>query len=126
MVRLRRMFLALANRVRSPTATEAVTASLPTMAGGYSAKFNEISSLKMQQIVVAIHVRETRGEATTLRQLHAVADMTQPEALLALGHLERAGSVCIEDNLNDAFASELILTEPTRRWIEQNRIGEHT
>lgn len=124
MARLRNTFSALATLIRRRPTDEGAPGSTPGLHDGG----NHISSMAlrkaMQQLTAAIYIRETRGDVTTIRQLHAIAGLTQPEALLALGRLQQRGSVHIEHNLYDAFASEVTLTQTARAWIMQNRNRE--
>lgn len=74
----------------------------------------------MKQVTATLYSREARGAVTTLRDLHAVADLSQRDALAALGQLEQAGTVQIDRNLDDAFASRIHLTAPPRRVIKSS------
>lgn len=73
----------------------------------------------MNKVTAALFGRESSGMRTSLRQLHKVADLSQPDALVALKRLQRAGTVTIEHDLNDAFASQVELTAQTRRSIAE-------
>ncbi len=67
----------------------------------------------------AISVRESQGQTTSLRQLHTIAPLAQPEALKAVTELEKHGMIEIEHNLYDALDSQVTLTEKMRRNIER-------
>lgn len=73
----------------------------------------------MEKVAIAIFDRETRSQATTLRDLPRFAGLSQPEALVALGRLEKAGSVRIDSHIDDAFASTVTLTDPARAWLRK-------
>lgn len=76
-------------------------------------------ALRMAQMTSLIHLRELRGMTTTLRQLHQISDLDQPEALTLIAHLEAARIVTIERNLGDAFESTIALQETTRRRLDR-------
>ncbi len=82
-------------------------------------KGESVYSDAMQKVAAALFLREQQGKVTTLRNLHEIAELPQPEAMLALGRLQKAGYVRIEHNLKDAFSSEVILTEGTRSWFDE-------
>ena len=67
----------------------------------------------------AIHARAVAGEATTLRQLHKITHLTQPEALRAVAELERADLLSIEHDVNDALESKVLLDEAMKASISQ-------
>ena len=78
------------------------------------------SEQAVKRVSAALYSRDVNGTATTLRELHQIAQLTQPEALSALGHLQKKGCVEIAPNLDDAFASRVSLTAVAREWIETN------
>ncbi|MEP3421194.1 MAG: hypothetical protein ABJN35_05640 [Erythrobacter sp.] len=49
------------------------------------------------------------GYETTLRQLHKISDMSQPEALTVIAQLENSGIIAIDHNIGDAFESVVIV-----------------
>ena len=71
----------------------------------------DLSAVQMAQMTSAIHLRAVRGETTTLRQLHKISDLGQPQALTVIAELERAGVVLIDRNLSDAFESVVSLSD---------------
>ena len=76
-------------------------------------------ALRMAEVTAAIHLRELGGLSTTLRQLHKITEMSQPEALGLIRRLENAGIVRIEGNLADAFESTVFLTGEARRRMDR-------
>lgn len=71
-------------------------------------------TVRKGEIVQALKAREAAGTVTTLRQLHTVTGLNQPEALSLANHLERDGVVRIDRNLGDAFESLIVLTDATK------------
>lgn len=65
-------------------------------------------------IMRALHRREAAGKSTTLRQLHLVAQLSQPEALRAIAELECEGRIVIEHDLHDALESPITLAPGMR------------
>lgn len=82
------------------------------------------TALRMAAMTSAIHGREITGQTTTLRQLHRIAELTQPEALTVVAKLERAGLVEIDHNVGDRFESTISLTEVTRRRLDRATKGK--
>lgn len=82
------------------------------------------TAVRMAEMAAALHSRETGGETTTLRQLHKIAELTQPEALTIVDRLERAGLVAIDHNVGDRFESTISLTERTRRRLDRASKGK--
>lgn len=78
----------------------------------------------MAEMTAAIHSRELEGETTTLRQLHHIAELTQPEALTVVDQLEQAGIVDIDHNVGDRFESTISLSESTRRRLDRATKGK--
>ena len=70
----------------------------------------------------AIREREKQGEATTLRQLHTLLDISQPTALRIAHLLSREGVVRIEENPVDHFESTVRLTPQTRECFVRRRV----
>lgn len=79
----------------------------------------DTGAMDMPEITTAIHLRQRAGHVTTLRQLHKVCELTQPEALTVIAELEHAGIVLIEHNVADAFESTVSLTEEARLRLER-------
>lgn len=75
---------------------------------------------RMAQLTSAIYARECEGEETTLRQLHKISDLSQPEALNTVSALERAGIVKIDTSLTDAFESLVVLTEDAKAGLQSS------
>lgn len=71
----------------------------------------------MIHLTSVLREREEAGQATTLRQLHTCANLSQREALRAVRSLELAAIVTIEPDHADAFASLIQLTETARRRL---------
>ncbi|MFU7528882.1 hypothetical protein [Qipengyuania sp. ASV99] len=78
----------------------------------------------MVEVATAIQSRQAGGHATTLRQLHTISSLSQPQALTLIRALERAGIVHIESNLGDAFESTITLTEKAQRWLDRDLTGQ--
>lgn len=74
---------------------------------------------KMAIMLSAIHFREMQGQTTTLRQLHQISEMPQPEALSLVDKLQKSGIVEIETNLGDAFESRVTLNGDTRKRMNR-------
>ncbi|WP_152434559.1 hypothetical protein [Erythrobacter sp. THAF29] len=70
-------------------------------------------------VAQAIHARASAGEATTLRQLHKITQLTQPEALKVVAELERANLLSIEHDVHDALESTVILDDAMRVSLAQ-------
>lgn len=66
---------------------------------------------QMAQMIDALTRHRAAGYETTLRQLHKICDLTQPQALSLLTQMEQAGIVTIDRNLGDAFESVINLNE---------------
>lgn len=58
----------------------------------------------------AIYQREQSGEATTLRELHKITELTQQRALKAADELQRAGALKIEGDMLDALGANVALS----------------
>ncbi len=90
----------------------------------------QTTTVRMAQVTTAVHQRQMAGMATTLRQLHRISELSQPEALTVIADLERAGIVEINRNLADAFESTITLTEESRRRlalaVDAEETGEET
>lgn len=86
--------------------------------------FQEKSADKMAVMMSAIHLREMSGQSTTLRQLHQISEMPQPEALNLIDRLQKAGIVEITTNLGDAFESQITLNDATRRRLDRASMRE--
>jgi DNA-binding MarR family transcriptional regulator len=69
-------------------------------------------------IAHAIYHREKAGRSTSLRQVHIIADINQPEAMRTINDLERDGMIVIEHNLFDALESQVALTEHMRTRLD--------
>jgi hypothetical protein len=67
-----------------------------------------------ETIARALWRRESAGEATSLRQVHMVTGICQPAALRAVRELDRAGMIVIEDDLDDALESRIVMTDRLR------------
>ena len=65
----------------------------------------------------AVLARELIGEATSLRQLHLVTDLTQAAALRAAGELERSEMLSIARKDHDALDSKIALTPAMRTYL---------
>ncbi|MEL7446625.1 MAG: hypothetical protein AAGK02_12575 [Pseudomonadota bacterium] len=70
-------------------------------------------------IMQAIHHRHRAGKTTSLRQLHKIANVPQPEALRLARRMEREGVAFIERNSVDAFESHIALSEATHRQLDR-------
>ena len=81
-------------------------------------------SVRMAQVASAVHQRELIGASTTLRQVHKISGLSQPEALNIVAELERAQIVVIDRNTADAFESTIILSEEARRRLDQSPDGQ--
>lgn len=68
-------------------------------------------SPEMAEVARVIHERHSNGLTTTLRQLHKISSLSQPQALTLIHELERVGIVQIESNVGDAFESTITITE---------------
>lgn len=68
-------------------------------------------------VAKAIYAREQNGVPTTLRLLHQVTPLTQPQALKAVAELEKAKMVVLQRELNDVLASSIVLTDEIRRQL---------
>ncbi len=66
---------------------------------------------QMAQMTDALTRHRAAGFETTLRQLHKICDLTQPQALSLLTQMEEAGIVTIDRNLGDAFESVIRLNK---------------
>lgn len=77
------------------------------------------AALEMAALTTALHSRELSGKRTTLRQLHHIAELTQPEALALVDRLERSDIVSIDRNIADAFESIITLSDDTRRRLDR-------
>ena len=62
----------------------------------------------------ALYHRERDGQSTSLRQIHLISDIGQPEALRIVADLEEAGLVRVERDIHDALESRVELTERMR------------
>ena len=79
----------------------------------------DVAAMRMAQITSAIHARTIRGEGTTLRQLHKISNLEQPQALNVVTELERSGVVQIDRNMSDAFESLVSLTEDAKSRLDE-------
>ncbi|MBD2841859.1 hypothetical protein [Erythrobacter rubeus] len=70
-------------------------------------------------IAKAIRVRESQGYETTLRHLHNITQLSQPEALRAAAELERSKMIIIERDLHDVLQSRLELTAEMRQNLDE-------
>ena len=86
----------------------------------------DVSAVRLAQIASAIHARTARGEVTTLRQLHKISDLDQPQALNVVAELERAGVVLIDRNLSDAFESVVKLSDEAQERLDRSFYDETT
>ena len=68
-------------------------------------------------ITQTVYKRELAGHSTSLRQIHRLAELSQPDALRIVGALEKQGMLSIEADLHDALESRIVLTRPTRDRI---------
>ena len=75
-------------------------------------------------ITKAIYHRESAGDTTTLRQLHRIVELAQPEALQLINALQSEGVVDIHENVHDALESTVRLTESTRNQLAQTLKAE--
>jgi len=73
--------------------------------------FTEGDIERMTQMTSTLLKRQRNGATTSLRQLHAVCELEQPEALLTLAELRTAGIVSITENASDEFESLIQLNE---------------
>jgi len=73
---------------------------------------------RMIEVAQALHVRQSNGEQTSLRQLHRICDLNQAEALNVIAQLENEGTVHIERDINDAFESRVTLSEAAAQRFE--------
>ena len=74
-------------------------------------------------LIEVVHHRECSGQTTQLRDLHGLLDVPQPVALRLAYRLEQEGSVLIENNLSDTFASLVRLAPRASHAIERVRKG---
>lgn len=74
----------------------------------------------MTRLASAIHTRQLSGEKTTLRQLHTICDMDQPQALAALAQMRLAEIVTVEQNVSDEFESLVILSDDASELLSQS------
>ncbi len=77
-------------------------------------------NVRMAQLTSAVHQRQISGISTTLRQVHKISGLSQPEALNIVAELERAKIVVINRNTADAFESTIILSEEARTRLDQS------
>lgn len=70
-------------------------------------------------IAHAIYLRDSRGDSTTLRQLHRISDLSQPEALRIVAQLEREGLVHVTRDIHDALESRVKLTRRMRERFDE-------
>ncbi len=74
---------------------------------------SEVHYVQQRALLIdAISRRQTRGEATTLRDLHRLLDVVQPVALRLAYRLEREGLVLVEEDATDAFAASITVIDP--------------
>ena len=62
----------------------------------------------------AIYRRENSGLTTSLRQVHHIVDIGQPEALRLMRELEADGKAIITYDIHDALESQIKLTASMR------------
>lgn len=67
--------------------------------------------VRLSQMASLLDHREHVGQRTTIRQLHTLCEMEQPEALSMLAELRRTGVVAIEENTTDEFESVITLKQ---------------
>lgn len=66
---------------------------------------------RLARMTLTIHSRQRAGKQTSLRQLHTITDLSQPEALAIVAQLERAQVVSIERDMADAFESKVTMSD---------------
>ena len=79
---------------------------------------HDVFAARMALVTSALHYREAAGQTTSLRQVHKIAGLSQPEALNIIAQLESAGVVSLEDNISDTFESLIHLNDEV-----QDRFG---
>lgn len=72
---------------------------------------HDLFAARMALVTSALHYREAAGQTTSLRQVHKIAGISQPDALNIIAQLENAGIVSLEDNIGDTFESLIRLNE---------------
>lgn len=70
-------------------------------------------------IAHALYRREMNGVTTTLRQVHHLVDIGQPEALRIIKDFEGRGLILIEQDINDELESKVALSEALRQRLTQ-------
>ncbi|BDI61071.1 hypothetical protein [Qipengyuania nanhaisediminis] len=75
----------------------------------------------LSALAEVIHERMLADQPTTLRQLHKISDLSQPQALGVMAELERAGIIRIERNMADAFESVITLTPRAQARFSRRR-----
>ena len=69
-------------------------------------------------IAHAVYQRENASQTTTMRQLHQIVEMSQPEAIRTVRDLESAGMVEIAHDITDTLESRVMLTPRMRDRLE--------
>jgi len=82
-------------------------------------KTQDLMATRMAKVTSVVYSRAVCGEQTTLRQLHKISDLAQPQALNVVAELERAGVVLIERNLSDAFESVISLSDEAKARLDR-------
>lgn len=72
-------------------------------------------------LVDAVQYRQTRGQTTTLRDLHSLLDIPQPVALRIAHKLQEVGVLEIESNMTDAFASTVTVSDTILSCMARGR-----
>ena len=73
---------------------------------------------QMAEMTRALAQQRTEGFQTTLRQVHKISGLTQPQALTVITQLEQAEIVTINHNIGDAFESVIILSSNAESLLE--------
>lgn len=74
----------------------------------------DLSADNSALVAHAIYRREDAGQSTTLRQVHHIVGVGQPEALRLVRELEAEGMVVITDVIHDTWESKIELTDAMR------------
>lgn len=83
-----------------------------------SAESGALTTHNAALVAQAIFYREKSGRTTTLRQIHTIVDLGQPEALRVVHELEANGLLVIHADINDTFESKIELTNTMRDRLE--------
>lgn len=85
----------------------------------------EASAVQGDTLVARVlFVREQAGKTTTFRQLHQLAQISQPAALRIIADMERSGQVTIEEELHDTFESAIVLSSKIRATMRSNPVDD--